>query len=113
MRKNAAFLAVATVVTLALATPAAATASEGEFTYWHYGDNGELQSVTLEDPPSGDCFDLPELTDAADDYAFRSFNQTDSAATVFKGDGCQGDSFVLDVGARGSDGLLFRSVIFD
>ncbi|MEV6909891.1 hypothetical protein [Amycolatopsis sp. NPDC051071] len=113
MRLYKTLLALISAVGLVAAVPAIATASEGEFTYHYYDEDGEIQRGELEDPPSGVCVNIPEVIDFYDTYAFRPHNNTDSSATVFRNGNCDGDAYyTLRPGGRASDRLLLRSVVF-
>jgi hypothetical protein len=113
MRLRAALIAVVSVCALGVAVPAVASASEGEFTYRYYDEDGDLQQGALVDPPSGECVDIPEVIDFSDTFAFRPHNNTDASVTVFKEGNCEGDAYyTLPAGARASDRLLMRSVVF-
>jgi hypothetical protein len=113
MRFRTAAITAVSVVTLMLTVSGVASASEGEFTYRYYDDDGEIQVGELVDPPSRECVDIPEVIESSDAHAFRPHNRTDSAATVFKGGNCAGNAhYPLRSGGRAGDRLLIRSVVF-
>lgn len=113
MRIRTALLVVASVCSFGVAVPAVASASEGEFTYRYYDEDGFIQIGELVDPPSGVCLNIPEVIDFYEVHAFRPHNITDSSVTMFKHGNCEGDAFyTLKPGGKASELLLLRSVVF-
>jgi hypothetical protein len=111
--RNALALAAGTGLLL-ITTAAAASAAGGDFSYRFHDSDGIRQESTLIDPPSGECITLPEVADDETSApADEPRNRTDTAARVFTGADCDGDSFVLrPYTGRGSDRLKLRSVVF-
>ncbi|MER7772371.1 hypothetical protein [Kitasatospora sp. NPDC096140] len=108
MRLRHSLVAAVGALTLTLAVPTSAHAAAGEFEY-QWGPLG-LPNLLI-DPPSGECIDLPLVTDA--DPGFAPYNRTSSTATVFLDFGCSGDTYyVMDPGKRLGPRLKLRSVVF-
>ncbi|MFC4501381.1 MULTISPECIES: hypothetical protein [Streptomyces] len=102
----------ALALTALLAAPA--HAATGDFGYKVVGLDGQPISVTLHDPPSGECVTLAEVADPdASAPAFAPHNDTDEFAIVFTEPDCTGASWTLRPHGRpATDRLLLRSVVF-
>ncbi|GHB50174.1 hypothetical protein GCM10010347_19610 [Streptomyces cirratus] len=114
MRLRSAAVAAFGAFTLLLAVPSSASAAMGEFQYTFVGLDGTPQQASLHDPASGECVNLPEVSDpSASEPAHSPRNRTTSTATVFTEPDCTGDEFSLrPVTGRGSERLKVRSVVF-
>ncbi|MEU9118361.1 hypothetical protein AB0C96_00615 [Streptomyces sp. NPDC048506] len=114
MRLRHTVAATVGALALALTLPAAvAEAATGSFTYVYRAPSGTQQMGELADPPSQVCLTLPEVDAPEAPPAHSPRNATDSAATVFTGPDCTGDSFTLRaVYGQASERLKLRSVIF-
>ncbi|MEU4800771.1 hypothetical protein [Actinosynnema sp. NPDC023587] len=110
MRFRAAAAVAAAV--LSLVVPATALAAEGSFEYRFGYPGGPSWESELTDPASAECLDIPEVLGNEDAWAFRPRNHTDATATVFKDGGCSGEHYSLRPGAKASDRLMIRSVVF-
>ncbi|MEY9847862.1 hypothetical protein ABH940_004962 [Streptacidiphilus sp. BW17] len=107
MRLRNAVTSAAAALLLTLALPAAAHAADGEFRYQF----GPGLTSSLDEPPSGECIDIPEA--ALDSPAYAPQNFTDVTATVFLDFGCSGDTYhVMPPGAVRGQRLIVRSVVF-
>ena len=96
------------------ATPTAANAVTGDFSYRFVDGYGIRQESILIDPPSRECVNLPEVADpktSAPAYAPR--NRADATAIVFTKPDCRGEYHSLrPLTGHGSDQLKLRSVLF-
>ncbi|MEV0189589.1 hypothetical protein AB0I39_13765 [Kitasatospora purpeofusca] len=107
MRLRHTLVAAAGALVLTLAVPTSAHAANGEF---EYANELGLPALLI-DPQSGECIDLPLVSDKVPGSA--PWNRTDATATVFLDFGCEGDTYyVMDPGKKLGPQLKLRSVIF-
>ncbi|MFE0423949.1 hypothetical protein [Streptomyces sp. NPDC058953] len=101
-------------VLLLVAVPASASAATGQFRYDYTTVDGYQASGFLNNPPSGECLDLPGVGPENPEPGHSPKNRTDSWATVYSGSGCTGAVFRLRPETGGaSERLKVRSVVFD
>ena len=114
MRVGKVLAALFGVGMLITATPGAASAATGGFSYRYVDTGGSVQRGFLADPPSAECITLPEVAEPDTTAPADSpLNFTDATAVVFTGPDCQGDYFSLrSVTGHGSERLKLRSVLF-
>ncbi|MEU5163164.1 hypothetical protein AB0G74_26650 [Streptomyces sp. NPDC020875] len=99
---------------LLAAVPGSASAATGQFRYDYVTVEGYEATGFLNDPPSGECLDLPGVGPENPRPGDSPKNRTDAWATVFAGSGCTGDWFRLRPHTGGaSERLKVRSVVFD
>ncbi|WP_406394959.1 hypothetical protein [Streptomyces sp. NBC_00887] len=100
-------------LTLVVTLPTAASAATGQFRYTYETDEGYEAVGFLNDPPSGECINLPGADSDALPPAYAPKNLTDATATVFLTADCEGDVYyTLRPGGGASDRLKVRSVVF-
>lgn len=113
MRLRSAFAAVLGAGLLLAVNPASASAASGQFRYDYVTVEGYEASGFLNDPPSGECVNLPGVGDENPEPGHSPRNRTDAWATVFTDINCEGDSFRLrPLTGAGSERLKVRSVLF-
>ncbi|WP_326799732.1 hypothetical protein OG946_33745 [Streptomyces sp. NBC_01808] len=101
---------------LALVLPMAgpAQAAQGEFHYKYVDGFGQERQVDLHDPVSGKCINLYGVGDDDVPPGYGPHNDTDTAATVYRGANCTGAEWRLKAHGRPArDALELRSVRFD
>ncbi|MFI1176955.1 hypothetical protein [Streptomyces melanogenes] len=110
-RPRALVSAAACSLMLLLATPGSASANAGDFFYTYTDADGKEQRQKEQDPPSRECLNIPEATEAHP--AHSPHNGTDEDAIVYEKVDCEGAKFVVakDTGEAGPD-VKFRSVLF-
>ncbi|MCT9094156.1 hypothetical protein N4G70_35725 [Streptomyces sp. ASQP_92] len=75
--------------------------------------DGKTATGKLIDPPSKECVTLPEVADEdASAPAYSPDNRTKSTVVVFADEDCEGNYYTLKPGAKGSERLKLRSVLF-
>jgi hypothetical protein len=106
-------IAVVVAFALCVSLPGSARAATGQFTYVYNDQKGAPQTGHLNDPPSKECINLPEVADHTAQPASTPKNFTDATATVFSGIDCDGDHFILRPhGGSGTVKVKLRSVVF-
>lgn len=114
MRLRSAFTTVLGAALLLAVNPASASAASGQFRYDYVTVEGYEASGFLNNPPSGECVNLPGVGEENPEPGHSPRNRTDAWATVFTDTGCDGDSFRLrPLTGGGSERLKVRSVRFD
>ncbi|MER6999066.1 hypothetical protein [Streptomyces sp. NPDC000410] len=114
MRLRSAFTAVLGAALLVAAVPASASAASGQFRYEYVTVEGYEATGFLNDPPSGECRNLPGVGQENPEPGHSPKNRTNAWATVFTGTNCEGEYFRLRPFTGGaSERLKVRSVIFD
>ncbi|AWW35686.1 MULTISPECIES: hypothetical protein [Streptomyces] len=113
MRRCSAFTAVLGAALLLAAVPTSASAASGQFRYDYVTVEGSEASGFLNNPPSGQCLNLPGVGQENPQPGHSPKNRTDAWALVFTEPNCEGDSFTLrPQTGGGSERLKVRSVIF-
>ncbi|MFD7745071.1 hypothetical protein ACFV2V_03500 [Streptomyces sp. NPDC059698] len=113
MRLRSALAAALGAGVLIMTTPASASAASGQFRYDYVTVEGHEASGFLNNPPSGQCLDLPGVGEDNPRPGHSPKNRTDAWATVFTDAGCEGDSFPLRPRTGGAlERLEVRSVVF-
>ncbi|MFG2768108.1 hypothetical protein [Streptomyces rubiginosohelvolus] len=114
MRLRSALAAALGAGVLIITTPTSASAATGQFRYDYLTVEGYEASGFLNNPPSGQCLNLPGVDDDNPQPAHSPKNRTDAWATVFTNTNCEGDSFPLRPYTGGaSERLKVRSVVFN
>ncbi|MFM9372776.1 hypothetical protein [Streptomyces sp. Da 82-17] len=113
MRLRSAFTAVLGAALLLVAVPGSASAASGQFRYDYVTLEGHAVTGFLNDPPSGECVNLPGVGWENPLPGHSPKNRTDAWALVFTDTDCEGDSFRLRPHTGGaSERLKVRSVVF-
>ncbi|MFZ3467787.1 hypothetical protein ACODT3_38455 [Streptomyces sp. 4.24] len=98
---------------LALSVPGSAFAATGEFSYSFTDDQDRNLTVTLHDPQSDTCVNLPYVGSEWVDPGHTPHNTTDEWVTVYEGANCEGPDWKLRPnGKPATDKLKVRSVYF-
>ncbi|MGW6906833.1 hypothetical protein [Streptomyces sp. NPDC054940] len=114
MRLHTIAFAATSTLTLLLATPGSAHATQGDFRYKYVDSAGDTRGDKLEDPKSNVCHNIEQADDPNTEKPSHSpYNRTDDKAYLYAEPDCEGTEYVLakDVGEGGAD-MQFRSVIF-
>ncbi|MFD4911117.1 hypothetical protein [Kitasatospora purpeofusca] len=113
MRLRSSLAAAPGGLMLAVALPSSpASAATGDFVYTYVGLNSVHLRGELANPASAECINIPETVGPALP-AFAPRNYTNSTATVFLDEDCNGDTYyVMPPGKRLGDRLRLRSVVF-
>ncbi|WP_199272574.1 hypothetical protein [Streptomyces broussonetiae] len=110
MRLRTALACAVGSLALIVTLPTSASAATGSFQYAYTDPDGTRQEASLTDPASGQCVNLPEVTERP---AYAPKNRTDATAIVFLDPDCEGDTYyVMNPGKVLSDRLKLRSVVF-
>ncbi|MDH6574492.1 hypothetical protein [Kitasatospora sp. MAP5-34] len=111
MRLRNAVVAAVSALGLVLAVPGSALAATGQFRYTFINPDGYEMVGFMNNPPSGECLNLPGRDDDLPP-AFAPQNRTDALAIVYVGTDCHGARWPLHPGIGASDRLVLRSVEF-
>ncbi|CAM5489318.1 hypothetical protein SAVIM338S_03412 [Streptomyces avidinii] len=113
MKLRSAVTAGLTGLVLALAVPGSAFAATGDFSYSFTDDQDRVLSVTVHDPSSDDCVDLPYVGSDWVEAGHTPHNDTDQWVTVYEGAHCEGSEWKLRPhGKPATEHLKVRSVRF-
>ncbi|MBT2449759.1 hypothetical protein J7F03_22300 [Streptomyces sp. ISL-43] len=98
---------------IAFAVPGSAFAATGDFSYSFTDDEHRTLTVTVHDPQSDECVNLPYLGSEWVDAGHTPHNATDAWVTVYEGADCEGPTWKLRPhGKPATEHLKVRSVYF-
>ncbi|MET9701211.1 hypothetical protein ABZY31_30445 [Streptomyces sp. NPDC006529] len=113
MKLRSAVTAGLTGLVLALAVPGSAFAATGDFSYTFTDEKDQVLTVTLHDPRSEECVNLPRVGSDWSSPGHTPHNATDERVTVYEGADCAGPEWTLRAhGKPATEHLKVRSVYF-